>query len=236
MSTGTKTSTTIKTGGTTLSLNLTSSGLMVGETGLDFDGNGAEVGFFFVLSLLAVFFLMNQLDGKIFRMKIFLMNRDFNLVKNERVIKCFTYFIRLMTWFALSIPFLALAVWTAGLLVRAKNQGIPYVAGITVALVGAALFFFLLNFFRIKWNHFKFDFKCALYFCLTFFFLTGYQFVAIFLNPDRTLFGMSAIFLSANCLIMMIIVFLQSAVKEGAVEDLIDAKIPKGAQPRDPAR
>jgi hypothetical protein len=46
----------------------------MGETGLDFDGNGAEVGFFFVLSLLAVFFLMNQLDGKIFRMKIFLMN------------------------------------------------------------------------------------------------------------------------------------------------------------------
>ena len=239
MSTVTKpptTSTSIKLGGNTFNLNLTAGGMKVGETGLNFDGNGAEVGFFFVLSLLAVFFLLNQLDGKVFRMKIFLMNRDFHLVKSEAVVKCFTKFIRLMTWFALSIPFLALGVWTAGLLVRAKNQGIPSVAGITVALVGAALFFFLLNFFRIKWNHFKFDIKCALYFCLTFLFLTGYQFVAIFLNPDRTLFGMSAIFLSANCLIMMAIVFLQSAVKEGAIEDLIEAKIPKGAQPRDPTR
>ena len=141
-------------------------------------------------------------------MKIFLMNRDFQLIKNEKVVKCFTYFIRLMTWFALSIPFLALGVWTAGLLVRAKSKGSPYVAGITVALVGASLFFFLLNFFRIKWNSYRLDLKCAIYFCLTFFFLTAYQFVAIFMNPNRTLFGMSAIFLSANCLIMIGIAFL----------------------------
>jgi hypothetical protein len=161
-----------------------------------------------VLSLLSVFFLMNQLDGRIFRMKIFLMNRDFHLIKNEKVVTCITIFIRIMTWFAISIPLLALGVWTAGLIISAKNSKRPPAAGITVALVGAALFFFLLNFFRIKWNNFKFDFKCAIYFCLTFVFLTGYQFVAIFLNPDRTLFGMSAIFLSANCLVMMMIVFL----------------------------
>ena len=48
------------------------------------------------------------------------------------------------------------------------------------------------------------------------------------MNPDRTLFGMSAIFLSANCLVMVAIVFLQSAVKEGSIEDLIKAKIPRG--------
>ena len=139
MSTSTKTNST----GIKLSLNLTAAVGKVGESGLDFDGNGAEIGFFFVFSLLAVFLLLNQLDGKIFRIKIFLMNRDFHLIKNEKVVTCFTYFIRLMTWFALAIQLLALGVWTAGLLVRAKNQGRPYVAGITVVLVGAALFFFL---------------------------------------------------------------------------------------------
>jgi hypothetical protein len=104
-------------------LDANAAGTRVGESGLDFDGNGAEIGFFFVLSLLAVFLLMNQLDGKIFRMKIFLMNRDFHLIKNEKFVTCFTLFIRLMTWFALSIPFLALGIWTAGLLFRAKNNG-----------------------------------------------------------------------------------------------------------------
>jgi len=60
--------------------------------------------------------------------------------------------------------------------------------------------------------------------------------VAIFLKDNPTIFGMSAIFLSANCLVMMFIVFLQSAVKDGSVEDLIKAKIPQGAQPRNPQR
>jgi len=56
------------------------------------------------------------------------------------------------------------------------------------------------------------------------------------MNPDRTLFGMSAIFLSANCLVMVAIVFLQSAVKEGSIEDLIKTKIPLGSQAKDPSR
>jgi hypothetical protein len=49
---------------------------------LDFDGNGAEMGFFFFLSMLSVLFLLDQLNGRIFRLKTFLMNRDFNLVRN----------------------------------------------------------------------------------------------------------------------------------------------------------
>ena len=56
------------------------------------------------------------------------------------------------------------------------------------------------------------------------------------MKDSPTIFGMSAIFLSANCLVMMFIVFLQSAVKDGSVEDLIKAKIPQGAQPRNPQR
>jgi hypothetical protein len=40
-----------------VALNLTKAGVEI--TNLDFDGNGAEMGFFFVLSLLSVFFLLN---------------------------------------------------------------------------------------------------------------------------------------------------------------------------------
>jgi hypothetical protein len=57
-------------------LSLTSGGAV---TILDFpfDGNGAELGFFFLLSLICVFLLMDQLRGRILRMKIYIMNRDF---------------------------------------------------------------------------------------------------------------------------------------------------------------
>ena len=44
------------------------------------DQAGSELGFFAVLILICIFTLLNQVDGKIFRLKIFLMNRDFNLL------------------------------------------------------------------------------------------------------------------------------------------------------------
>ncbi len=77
-------------------------------------------------------------------MKIYLMNRDFYLVNNQHVITALTFFIKLMSWFAISLPFLALGVWAAGLITRALRAGSSASAGITVSLVGMALFFFLL--------------------------------------------------------------------------------------------
>jgi hypothetical protein len=203
---------------------------------LDFDGNGAEMGFFFGLSLLSVFFLLDQLNGRIFRMKIFLMNRNFNLIQNHYVIAGISYFIRMMSWLAITLPFLALGVWTAGLIYRQSILGGQPAAGITVALVGAALFFFLLNFYHLKWNFYRFDIRNLAYFALTFICLTAYQFVAVFVEKEVTTFGVSIVFLSANCLLMMLIVFVQSSVKSGSIQDLIDRKIPKGTNPRDQTR
>ena len=101
---------------------LSSSGVTL--VNLSFDGNGAEMGFFFFLSILSVLFLLDQLDGRIFRMKIYLMNRDYNLVRNQHVITAITYFIRGISWFAITLPFLALGVWAAGLIIRALDQGV----------------------------------------------------------------------------------------------------------------
>jgi hypothetical protein len=79
-----------------------------------------------------------------------------------------------MSWFAISLPFLALAVWAAGLIARAITGGASSSAGITVALVGMSLFFFLLYFFRIKWNNYKFDIISGIYLVMTFLCITAY--------------------------------------------------------------
>jgi len=86
-----------------------------------------------------------------------------------------------MSWFAICLPFLSLGIWAAGLIVRAIHGNGTASAGITVALVGMSLFFFLLYFFRIKWNNYKFDLLSAIYLVFTFLFITAYQFVAVFM-------------------------------------------------------
>jgi hypothetical protein len=90
------------------------------------------------------------------------------------VITGITYFIRGISWLAIALPFLALFVWGAGLIVRAVQRGINPTAGITVILVGFSFIFFVLHFFRIRWNNYMFDIRSGLYLVLVFMFLTAY--------------------------------------------------------------
>jgi hypothetical protein len=41
---------------------------------------------------------------------------------------------------------------------------------------------------------------------------------------------MNAIFLSANCLVMMLLVFINSAVVDSSIQDVIRLKVPAAAQ------
>ena len=194
-----------------------------------FEGNGVEMGFFFFLSLLSVMALLNKMDGKFYRIKVFLMNRDFHLIKNQHLITCITTFIRIMAWISLALPLMALCVWSAGLIVRAKSQGIKPAGGICVFMVGSAMICFLANFFKLKWNYYRYTRGTGIYFVMTFVFLTCYQFVAVFLTSTPTIFGFSVVFLAANLIVMIAIVFLNLAVKNSSIDDLIKNKLPTGA-------
>lgn len=170
-------------------------------------------------------------------MKIFLMNRDFNLVKNPKVIQGITIFIRAMSWFFLLLPFLSLLVWAAGLIAHAVYAEERPTGGICVFFVGLSLFCLLSNFFRLKWNNYTYDWVNGLYFAFTFVFLTCYQFVAVFVPKQKTTFGVNAVFLAANCLVMMMVVFFNSAVVNGSIDDLMRDKLTAiGGPARDPQR
>lgn len=140
------------------------------------------MGFFFILSLFSVVALLNKLDGKFYRIKVFLMNRDFHLVKNERFITFITSFIRFMAWISLLLPVLALGVWSAGLIVRARSQGIKPAAGICVFFVGCAIICLIANFSKLKWDYFRYTRATGLLFVMAFVFLSAYQFVSVFLT------------------------------------------------------
>jgi hypothetical protein len=65
---------------------------------------------------------------------------------------------------------------------------------------------------------------------MTFFFLTAYQFVAIYTPAQKTVFGISIVYLSLNCLIMMFLVFMNSAVRNSSIMDFIASKVPSAQQ------
>ena len=62
----------------------------------------------------------------------------------------------MLSWLSLLMPFLAIAVWASGLIIRAKDFDEVPIGGICVLLVSMSLFFFVFGVFKIKWNNFQF--------------------------------------------------------------------------------
>jgi len=52
------------------------------------------------------------------------MNRNFNLIKSDGLIAFTNLIMRSLSWLSLLMPFLALAVWASGLIIRAKDFGL----------------------------------------------------------------------------------------------------------------
>ena len=199
------------------------------------DAAGSELGFFFFLMFGCILVLLNQVDGKLFRIKIFLMNRDFHLLNNDGFVRVIAWILKMMSWLSLLLPFMSLGVWAAGLLIKAADYGEKPTGGICVLLVGMAFFWFCLGVFKIKWNHYQFTIFNGLCLFLCFLHFTGYQFVSIFMDDNSSFFGYSAIFLCVNCMIMIVIVYLNSGIHEGSMRFILSSLVEKG-EPRDENR
>lgn len=138
------------------------------------DSAGSELGFFAFAILICIFFLLNQVDGKPFRLKIFLMNRDFSLLKSEFLVKFVNFNLSFVTWLSYLLPFLSLSVWAAGLIIRANDFGTSPVGGISVILVGCSFMLFTYGILRIKWNNYQIGVLSGVCFLLAFSCLTAY--------------------------------------------------------------
>jgi hypothetical protein len=102
------------------------------------------------------------------------MNRDFDLINNEGLVKFVNFTLNMLSWISLIMPPLALAVWGAGLIVRATDFGLIPTGGICVLLVGVSFMFFTFGLLKLKWNNFRFRLINAICFFLAFIFLTAY--------------------------------------------------------------
>jgi len=102
------------------------------------------------------------------------MNRDFDLIHHDGLIRFINYMLRILSWISLIMPLLALAVWSAGLIIRATDFNKEPVGGICVLLVGAAFFFVTFGVFSIKWNNYQFKTFNGVCFAVAFTCLTAY--------------------------------------------------------------
>lgn len=102
------------------------------------------------------------------------MNRDFDLITNEGLIRFVNVMLTCLSWISICLPVLAIAVWSAGLIERSMDFDEMPIGGVCVALAGAAFILFTFGVLKIKWNNYRFTFINGLCIFLAFCGLTTY--------------------------------------------------------------
>lgn len=91
-----------------------------------------------------------------FRLKIFLMNRDFLLITNPKLISFINVILGILCWVFLLLPFIAIAVWSWGLIIRSSNLDKSLRGGLCVLTVGLSFILYDFGMMNIKWNNYRF--------------------------------------------------------------------------------
>jgi len=203
---------------------------------IDMDFTGAELGAFFLLSVACVFLLLEQVNGKIYRLRQFLNNRQFHLLQGEGAIKCVNGFLKVLIYLFLLMPFASLAVWALAMaFLREKSDEKP-VGGMAIFLVGLSFIFFLYGIFKIRWQSYRLTKQCLFSLFMAFACFTGYQFVATLIDTsDENFFGYSALFLSSNALVMILLIFMHTGITGSSMRYLLQERLAPG-EPRDAER
>lgn len=201
----------------------------MGHTEVRWDSSGALLGIFFGVSTLLAVLFMNKVQGKAYRIQDYLASRKWHLLQNEDTIAKVNKFLYFICYIVFFLPHITLIFWGSGLIARYDENKKNVSGGIGVFLVGIAFIFFVYGSFKIKWNRFRMSFWAAFALINFILFLTAFQITMVFLEDDDSFFGLSSIFLTANAILMIVIVFMNTTRTGTSISEVI-SKLPPGEE------
>ena len=83
-------------------------------TGFTMDESAIELGCYFVVSSICMFFLLDEVKGKPYKLKTWLLFRKLEIFQNdERNSEKVKNFLLMAAYFYMAMPFVTLIAWTA---------------------------------------------------------------------------------------------------------------------------
>jgi hypothetical protein len=201
----------------------------MGTTSIGWDDSGPLLGIFFGVSTFLTILFMNRVQGKTYRIQDYLASRKWHLFKDESTIASINKYLVFSCWVFFSLPPITLVFWGAGMIARYDEWNRNVTAGVAVFLVGFAALFFLFGAFKIKWNRYRMSKISGVSLLISVVLLTAYQIAVVFMEDDDSFFGLSAIFLTANTIIMIVIVFMNSERTGTSIGEIV-AQLPGGEE------
>ena len=153
---------------------------------------------------------LDRVQGQIFRIQDFLADREWHILKSDASKAHINFMLKISCWVFFTLPFITLIIWGSGVIARLEDDGQKASGGIAILVVGIGLMFLLYGVFDIKWNRYRLSLKSSISIIISVIFFTTYKVIVIFNDDDESFFGISVIFLTANCLLMIVIAFLNN--------------------------
>lgn len=182
-----------------------------------------ELGVFFVCSVVVCFAFLNKVRGNLKFIEAYLSARTWTFMKDSQALQKYLGLFKFIISCILSWPVLTLIAWTVVVLFNeVEDDGKEgSVLGVSVFLLSITAIASLSSAFMIAWRRFRMTRSSLALLVLAGACFVAFQlYVEFMLEP--TFFGISAIFLSLNLIVVIIIMFLTQSEGGSSIIDVIN--------------
>jgi len=189
---------------------------------------GVEIGAFCVAMGGLSLSILDSLSGQMSNIDKFIANRSWDFLKTDettynRYVTLFTIFI----WILVLMAPIALGAWVGTLFYHAWAVHESYMPPVAVLTVGLFVMCSALGISYLKWNGFKMSTASNALFGIAGASFIIYQVAGNFLDvEERSFFGITAVFLSYNAILFMLILFLNSGKDAVNFMDILNDIVP----------
>ena len=198
-----------------------------------------EVGLYFGALTICMLFLLDQLRGKPYKLKKWLLFRKLEIFKNQsRNSERVTNYLILASYYYLAAPFIVLGIWVILLIYDLAKEGLSIAPAFATLLVGLAFIIMSFNLMKVKWNNFRVKPLNMILMLVAFVLVSIYQGMIIFGDTSYKdkFFPYSAFFLNFNVSTVAILVFFDRFSNVKDVLEILMQFFPNDGDELDPDR
>ena len=153
---------------------------------------------------------------------VFIASRRWQFLRDEATLGRFIGILSFIIYVLLSMPIIALFIFGGTLMYVNWQNGYEYYNGIASILVGICLICITSSLFNIKWKQYRIQKSSFLLLMFGGLCFIAYQLVVTFLGETIEYFSVAAIFLPANGIVMVVLIFFVMSKDTITITNIID--------------
>ena len=191
-----------------------------------------------VVTVLMFFGFLRKTKGNPAFIPVYIASRKWQFLRDVNTLERFIGLLSFIIYVLLSMPILALFIYGGTLIYVNYTADAAYNNGIAAILVGICLICIISSLFNIKWQSYRINKYSFLLLMFGGFCFVAFQLVVTFWSDTIEYFSVAAIFLSANGIVMVVLIFFVMSEDAITITNIIE-KLPEGEKqvyPHDDSR